>query len=364
MFLKSSRDRNVDIATSTPYGRVSRLNYVRDGEDYLFIITAEWVHEILSVPQIYIGKSTYIMHQLADGQNLPRFLEKYGKVHCMKHFSDKCKHFRATPGLLDYDPCLYVRRAFDSLSEGYQETISSNQVQAYMRQVSKEVLRQYCFEGAQILELGGGTMPETQSFLSHSKITEVEISTRMISTVLPKLSEAERKNLVHFTSIGDSRIEDNHFDIVFSTYGYLELNDLGESMELAYRKLADNGVFIAGIWNRHGFMDLLAALLEGKGAYIMAKLRGTVPPNLSRYELESRPGTARSFTENKKFRLEGKRGVGIILPPYNTKLAAKMASSSLLRKIDTALCRVPWISEFADYIVLVLRKSSTANRNS
>ena len=351
---------NLEVQLPDPYLSTFLVNYILEGDRFHIIITGEWKRKLKNCSFAYIHGNTYSASEESVGPLIESFKRKYGAGHLERHNLSSGTAFLLEksdePVRSRYK---ILENEFDEVSKDYESSVKGNPVEVYMRIRTSMLLSHFARDGMKILEIGCGTLMEAAAIGTKVFLTCAELSDEMIrrarenSKLLSNIDVEMLKVSTGFVSTGKK------YDIVFTTFGYLDLEKI-ETVEATLREnLKEGGVFIGAYWNRFGFMDIMISLLLGRFEYIKQKNKGNVLPDFSRFTTATRPKNPLVFSNIRGFKVIKRVGICTIIPPYNFKRVAKRLSNrKMLFRLDKLASSIPFIKNFADYIIVVLRREN------
>ena len=351
-------DQYLVLKLPDPYLSSLKANYIVKDQLIYLISTGDWGRKALNTGCAIIGEQLYSVSEVPISEIIKSFEEKYGKDHAERHKlkdgtglclkkTESCRHSR-------YE---ILEREFDHVASFYEDRIRSSTVQRYMRERTGQVLRKYIVRGTDVLEIGSGVLLETWDLQEEVNLTCAELSSRMIELSREKYLY---RNMIppEFIKTGSGVLETGKkFDLIFSSFGYIDLEDIRTIEETLNNNLRNGGVLILSYWNKIGLLDGFISALCGRTGYLKEKLRGEVSTEKSRFSTVSRPKKPGSFRNMMGFREIQREGICILIPPYNFSASEKISSSfpGILR-LDSMLGKIPLIRDFSDYIISVMVK--------
>ena len=349
-------DHSLNITTPYPFLRSVKVNFAMASGKLHIIATGEWHRDLELIPMAYVGNESYIAEKAETEYVLGLFQHKYGPRHIEKYFTGTVVAYSLTPGTVSYRPETVIAKIFDGSSDTYEMDIRKDSTQEYMRAISGATLQRHYFKDAELMDLGAGVMFETRRYISKSRLSAVEGSSSFQELIRGQFTADEKENLEIYNSLSDAAVSGRKYDIIFSTFGYLELNSLEQTLERAKGMLNNQGIFIGAFWNSKGFIDNVFSMIRGNTEYVSGKREGLVPVGLSRYSLAAYTHKLSDFADFDGFSLEEVRGACFIIPPYNYRLSQKLSKNAMFRKLDEFLGKIPAFAKYSDFIILVLRK--------
>ena len=354
---KKSSDFSIRLTIGGPYQRELELNYVTKDEKIIVIPTGEWIEELKIFPYARVNSVNLRASLVGIDDYVGLFVDKYGQEHFHRYFSGCAEVvlFEPVQGEPKYDSDI-LGAVFDSITDKYFEELNSNWVQKYMREQTVRVLERYARDGSTILDLGCG--PDSEVLRIHKKIytTEVDVSEAALKKSR-EIHEKDGKDIRWILQRNNSEFLGN-YDIVFSSYGYLNIETLPSVAHLLDTNLKVGGLFIGSFMNRYGLFDLLLSLFQGRGKYIGERISGRLTVNDSRYNTISFPRAPGYFDELKGMKHRYRRGVCTILPSYNYKRLIVLAErSGFMGLLDELIGSFPLIWAISDYVIFVYEKT-------
>ena len=350
----------LEVELPDPYISTYSVNYIKEGARFHIIITGEWMRKLKNCSLVHIQGNTYSAKEEPLEPLIEAFKKKYGSSHLDFH-----DMLSGTAFLLEktdkpirnrYE---ILEREFDEVSKNYESSIKGNPVEVYMRDRTSLILSRFAKDGMNVLEIGCGTLMEAAAIRSMVHLTCAELSNEMI------VKAQENSKSIHNIEFETLKVStgivktDKKYDILFTTFGYLDLENI-ETIENTLREnLRPGGIFIGAFWNRFGFLDILISLLLGRGKYVKQKIRGNVLPDFSRFTTATIPKGPNELFKMKGFSKVKKVGVCTVIPPYNfSSIAKRLINKKVLFRMDTLASSLPFIKNFADYIIVVLRREN------
>ncbi len=361
MSLKNS-DFYMEVQLPDPYLSVELVNYIQEGDGFHIIVTGEWKRKLENCGYATVNGQIYSISEEKIDVLIPAFEKKYGTSHLEVHNmrSGTAYNLRRTDQARKtrYE---ILEAEFDQLSENYEKSVKSNPIEVYMRKITSDILSQIVHDGMNILEIGCGTLIEASAIRSNVYLTCAEISNEMISRAQEKSKQLKQVELETLkVSRGYFKTE-KKYDVIFTTFGYLDL-EVTETIEATLKEnLKMDGIFIGAYWNRFGLMDILVSTLLGRYKYVKQKIAGMVLPDLSRFTTATTPKGPFAFSNMEGFSEIKRLGLCTIIPPYNfNKVAKRLVNKRLLFAIDKLVSSLPIIKNFGDYVVVVLKREDVS----
>ncbi|MGC8562397.1 MAG: class I SAM-dependent methyltransferase [Thermoplasmata archaeon] len=323
----------------------------------IILPTGNWIKELEIYPYATMdGAKVKASFEAVDNYK-ELFINKYGIEHFNRFFKDVNSVAVLEPrgGEPGYDSKM-LGLIFDLVVDQYYDEINSNWIQRYMRERTAEILERYAKDGDNILDLGCGPNSEVLGIRKRVKTTEVDVSKAALK--MSKEMHGGNKNGIEWVLMeGDGKVSGN-FDIIFSSYGYLNLENPNNVADLLDKNLKKGGYFIGSFMNRYGLLDLLLSLLQNRRSYIRERIGGRLTVNYSRYNSLSFPRTPTFFERLGGVKKMYLRGVCIIIPPYNYKRLVNFGNNiGFLSFLDRIIGRIPLLWSGSDYIVFVYQKT-------
>ncbi len=351
---------NLEVKLPDPYLSTYLVNYIQEGDKFHIIITGEWKRKLKNCSFAYVHGDTYSASEESVDSLLDSFRRKYGSSHLEQHGL-----YSGTGFLLEKTDIPIRNRyeilgnEFDDVSKNYESSVKGNPVEVYMRGRTSMLLSHFARDGMNILEIGCGTLIEASAIRSKVSLTCAELSDEMISRAKEN-SKSLSEIGVEMLKVSSGFIRTGKkYDIIFTTFGYLDLEKI-ETVEATLREnLKDGGIFIGAYWNRLGFLDLLISMLLGRSEYLKQKNKGNVLPDFSRFTTATRPKNPYVFSKIRGFTVIKRIGVCTLIPPYNfNRVAKRLSNKKVFFALDLLVSSIPIIKNFADYIIVVLRREN------
>ncbi|MEM3313140.1 MAG: class I SAM-dependent methyltransferase [Thermoplasmatales archaeon] len=354
LYLYSGREFSIELEIGGPFMRVIETNFVKDGESIVIIPTGNWLHELAIYPYVRLGETVMKATVSTDTRYIEMFKEKYGLEHFSRYFSKARESIVLTPcgsePGYNYD---HLGKIFDIANENYISAVKENWVQLYMRRETLRLLKRYANKGDRILDLGCGPMSEVLSLGDDFLITEVDVSERALS----EARKTGRSNVNYILFRGPESIS-GIYDIVFSSYGFLNTEGKENVISILEKNLRPGGIFIGSFLNKFGAMDILLNFVLGRFDYCRQRISGFLPVNFSRYNLLSYPRSPSYLLDSPLLTKEERRGICLISPPYNfTRLVKILGKLRIIENLDRVLSGLPLVWAISDYILFAYRKS-------
>lgn len=308
--------------------------------------------------KLFIIEEQYFSKEIVDVEIVKAaFIEKYGNKHVLHHFQSAALAIALRP--LKYGPFCEneIQNIFDSISSSYAEEVTKNPVQNYMRQRTSSVLMKYVRSGDSVLDLGSGPMLETLEVPFDIELTAADISGGMLYEAEKRARNRGRFNVAYVKT--DMHLAGNfsQYDIIFTTFGLLELLSPKTIAEFASKHLKGRRILILSFWNKFGLMDNILSVATGRGLkYFKQKLTGKVYPGRSRFPVEVLSASMSEISKALPADPVEKEGICLVVPPYcYTNLIGKFRFDGLLTAVDSAASKLPGAWLLCDYVVAVFR---------
>ena len=360
MYLKRD-DFAISICLPEPYNTCHEVNFVMVDDRVTIIPTGDLKRKILNCGFLEIDGKEYSTTVRNLDLLAGHFRAKYGDAHFEKYFgSERDALILETDTTNRKGIYRILENEFDQAASEYDLRITTNPVERYMRFRTSEILRHYCKPGSSILDIGCGTLRELAGLPEDVTITCAELSDSMILEARRASYELGIQQRVDYLKVSSGIVETGRkYDIVFSSFGYIDLENMENIATSVTGNLKESGIFIGCFWNRLGVLDLLLSLLKGKFAYLKQKTDGKVYPDHSRFSTVTFPKNAFAMREIQGMVEIDKLGICLVLPPYHMTRALKLLDRMpKLYTFDRFISRLPLIKNFSDYIIVVMRMSS------
>ena len=359
MFLEND-EMNLEIELPEPYLSTYLVNYIKEDPRFYVIVTGEWGRKVKNCSFVYIHGEVYSAREENLDPLVELFRRKYGQEHIDRHSMSSGTGFVLEkidkPSKNRYE---ILESEFDEVSKNYESTVRGNPVEVYMRDRTSNLLSSFAKDDMSILEIGCGTFMEAAAIRSRVRITCAELSNEMIVKARENCRSLDNIE-VEMLKVSSGFVKtEKKYDIVFTTFGYLDLEKI-ETIEATLKEnLKTGGIFIGAYWNRLGLLDLLISILLGRIKYVKQKIRGMVQPDFSRFTTATIPKNPMRFSKIQGFSLIKKLGVCTIIPPYNfIRVAKRLENNKALFGMDKLVSSIPLIKNFGDYIIVVLRREN------
>jgi hypothetical protein len=354
-------DYTINICLPGPYSTCHEVNFIELGKDICFIPISDLKRKVLNCGYLEIGNNEFPVsvqpiESVADG-----FIAKYGKSHFERYFRNETEAIilgNSTPDKIGFYRIL--ENEFDQAASDYDLRITTNPIEKYMRLRTSEILKHYCKPGYAILNIGCGTLREIEGLPENVTVTCAELSNSMIARAKKMSAVIGIQDRIDYLKTFSGVVQTGReYDIVFSSFGYLDIENIDNIAASINGNLKDSGLFIGCFWNKHGILDLLFSLLKGKFEYIRQKSNGKVFPDQSRFSTITLPKNASALRKIQGLVEIGRIGLCTLIPPYNMKRAVKLLNNLPgLFSLDSAISGLPLIRNFSDYTIIIMRKSS------
>ncbi len=356
MFSRRNEDTEILVTTGGPFGRKVLVNFIKVGNSFIIIPTGSWIRDIEIFPYLQVNGEIFKVHFEEIGKYKESFISKYGDHHYNTYFS-QCENaivMEQYDGKVSYG-YETIGRYFDSISGDYIEEVSSNKTQKMMRNRVMKILLKYVKDGDSVLDLGSGPDSEILHTGKKISVTEVDLSEKAL-----ELSKSfERKGQMAIKYVLMRNIDDikGEYNVIFSTFGFLNLETTDNVKKIIDEHLKENGYFIGSYMNKFGITDLVIALILGRGDYIREKVSGYLSPNYSRYGLISYPRGPDFLARIGIKTILMKKGIGSVLPPYNYKRLNNFIEKFIpVYRIDEILSSFPMMWAYSDFVIFIGKK--------
>ncbi len=264
---------------------------------------------------------------------LERFREKYGRDRVEHWFHPAGRILSAAlsrdASPIAVDPSRYfgwLENEFDSIADDYDRHIFGNRVNRFLRQRSLEVLRASFPRPSRLLEIGCGSGTETLEMLEAGhEVVAVDLSARMLEVLRAKavrrgLGERLTTRHARASAIGALAHEAgwSPFAGGYSTYGALNCEpDLVPVAEAVFSLLAEHASFVAGVYNRWCWTEIVGYALTGRFRRALARFADPIPVGRSRFCVDTFAYSVPAFRRlwEPFFRIDRVEGVVVVLPP-------------------------------------------------
>lgn len=347
------RSRTIELYTPDPFLRKMRFDYVLESGIILIIPTGERT-VLLQQKFMKCGSEYYQCEIVSKSYVRDLFVSKYGIRHFSRYFSNSSYALKLIPTQMRPEVGKELEKIFDGMAPSYEMELMKNPVQRYMREVTSSLLRKYSKEGCSVLDLGCGPMIESLTLPDSILLTGADISSGMLNEAMRRA--AGRGNVKLVKTDMELSGTFSQYDIIYSTYGAMELLGHEKMKTFVTDHLKDGGVFIICFWNSLGLLDNLLALFAGKFSYVLQKIAGKVHPNQSRHQVYTKPSNPFNISAIFGAKVLERTGVCLIVPPYNyNRLITAITKLSFITRIDRFLgsCPLMWI--FSDYVAVVMQ---------
>ncbi len=304
------------------------------------------------------------------------FRTKYGKTNFERWFPAPGRLIRVnsrqeSPASTGDNYYNWLESEFDSVSCDYDRHITGNSINMLLRERSLWLMRQTFRKKSRLLEIGCGSGMETIPMLRDGhEITAVDISSSMLEIVKQKAKSEGLGEKLSTVKLRASELRSlsggnctGLFDGCYSTYGALNCEQSLDGIpEAIHSLLNDEGMLVAGVFNKYCMSEGLAYSLSFRPVRALRRLRNPIMEGNSRFCVDvfsySVPGFSRIFSPY--FRTERVIGVPVILPPsdmdgYMTRLSRRF---DLLKMVDFKFStRWPFHS-LGDHFLLSMRRES------
>lgn len=325
-----------------------------EGGKIIVIPTGEWLREVEIYPFINFEGRTYSVNFITVKEIENEFIRKYGENHFNRYFMNSSTAIMlenlAEPPEVNYDT---IGKIFDMVAPKYSHKVGTNWVQHLMRERSAALLREYIRPGDRILDLGSGPDSEIFKVKGMRSVTEVDVS----KSSLRIAEDYHGRDSVNYLLLRDLEEISGEYEIIFSTFGYLNIEKKENLERIVERNLKEGGILVGAFLNKFGLMDTALNTMLLRWSYVKEKMRGKLSVNYSRYGMISYPRSPSFVNEIKGLRPEYVSGICLILPPYYFSRLVKFSEKiAIIGKIENLMLRFPFLWRGADYILFVSRK--------
>lgn len=351
-------DEAITITIPGNPGRKIKALFVEKDGQIAIIPTGKWIEPVIAANSAIVNGLRYTITLVEVESVIQGFINKYGKERINRYFSGSSNAILLSKVTKAdrYDGVASTSRYFDFIAGKYESEVNGNPIQAYMRSITVEALRKHAKKGFRILDIGCGTMMETRQLAGECFVTGIDTSALMLDEARSSI-DPENLDRVEFLKVGTELKQDvGNFDIIFSSFGYLESSNLEQFLDYAESHLSEGGRIIFTLWNRLGLMDILLSIATLKLGYLGRKLVSRGDITVSRYPLPVHPRLPRN-TSRKTLRMEEVSGICIILPPYNyIGLGRVLMNHDTFSRLDRMLSRLPLFRYLGDFSLLVMAR--------
>lgn len=298
---------------------------------------------------------------------------KYGEGTWKKYFGRGSVALELSPASVStpFGPLDRVRGEFDSVAEAYDERVSSQPVERYLKDRVASLAGNALRGLDPILEIGPGTGYHTLPLLAAGhRVVAVDISERMLERLSARATEmglAGRLQVRRGSTAELGRVmaesPDGSFSGVFSAFGALDLEgDLGAVVPVLRRLVRPGGRFVLTSLNRPGWSPLFWDLALARPRAAGARLRPSIPPDGIRYPLRLFPRAPKDWDEalHPAFEREAAVGVSVLAPPFNANRPVRSlgpTGTRRLRRWDQWLTERPFSWAAAEWLFLTYRRT-------
>ncbi len=356
MYSEEYEPRELQVVTGDLFRRKIILDFVNVKNGFVVIPTGIWIEDIRILPIVSINGKIYKAEFTDLSLFKEAFVRKYGMEHYLKYFSGAREAVLLKPYSGDGDYSYEtIGRYFDYISQQYIKRIQENKVQILLRQAVVEMLSKMIMDGNTVLDLGSGPNSEILHIDKNISVTEVDVSEKMIE-ISKKMNINTKMDVKYLLmrSINDIK---GQYDIIFSTFGFLNLESIENIRKITNSHLKEGGYFIGTYMNEVCFMDVLLSLLTGRFRHIRERISGKMTANYSRYGIVSFPRGPNFLREIGLDSIILKNGMCTIIPPYNyTRLNRWLEKFPSIYRLDRAFSQLPLVREYSDFIMFIGKK--------
>ncbi|MEM0133797.1 MAG: methyltransferase domain-containing protein [Thermoplasmatales archaeon] len=345
-----------ELTIGGPFQRIVKVNFVRRDNKVIVLPTGQWLEDLKIYPYATLGGSHMKASFDVVGNYKESFIEKYGIEHFNRYFKDL--NVAVILECCNDEPAYdneVLGLIFDRVVDQYYDEINSNWIQRHMRERTTEMLEILTREGDKILDLGCGPDSEVLGIKKRVEITELDVSQAALKKS-KEIHQLDGNKIEWVLMKGDKKVPGN-YDIIFSSYGYLNVEDPRNIAEFLDTNLREGGYFIGSFMNRYGLLDLLLSLLQNRRNYVRERVTGRLTVNDSRYNSLSYPRKPTCFNRLKGMKSRYMGGVCTIIPPYNYKRLVNLGSKiGFLPFLDKLVGRMPLLWAGSDYVLFAYQK--------
>lgn len=346
----------LELKTPYPFYRRVLLDYVtKEGRTFV-IPTGEWIKELGKKPVLLDSSgSSYDLLPVPISMVNSLFKEKYGIVHVLRYFENAPEAKELVPSKNAGENKYGLREYFNSVAGAYEDSITGNPVQLYMRNISTKVLSEYAGTGQKVLDLGCGIMLESIIIAEKVDLSCADVSDEMLKIARSRWSGG--KNVQFYETTQGLEGVPGVYSLIFCTYGLLELVRSSTLRNFLDNHLTSGGLFIGTFWNRFGMQDNMLALLKGNFSYLKEKLSGQLSGGLGRYPLYTELKDYRKVLPKDDYEIVETDGICVLTPPYNyLRLSQNRRLIEALSNLDRAVSGMGVFRSIGDYTLVVARK--------
>lgn len=349
----SGEPSNIVVTTPEPFLRKITLNFVYLKGKAVVIPEGKWMDET-GEKRLVLDRSGKVLRMvpLPVSEVSESFVVKYGADHFKKYFGAAETAYALEYSDESNDISGMVENYFDRVSASYQEDVLSDPVQAYMREITADALEAQSPDGSRVLDLGCGIMLESSPLWKRVKLEGADISGEMLKKASERFPSGSGVVLRKTDMMLNG--EFGKYDIIFTSYGFLELVPAGIIRAFLKDHLERNGKFIGVFWNRLGIADLVLSALTGKFTYIRDKISGRIPPGGSRFPFCVEIRRIRDILPRDGFDIIARSGICFSMPPYNYTFWRKIRGyREAAHRVDAIFRNSSALSSFSDYTMVI-----------
>ncbi|HYS73926.1 MAG TPA: class I SAM-dependent methyltransferase [Thermoplasmata archaeon] len=259
--------------------------------------------------------------------------------------------------------------AYDEYAHRYDDLLTENHINAYMRQEMTRTLLSTFGPGNQLIELGSGTGDEAISLArAGCNVVAVDPSQQMVQLATRKAAAEGLGNRLEF--LVASAVDAAHllgergtsprFDGAYASFSLSYEPNLSKVAEALAPLIVKNGLFVIAHMNRLCGVELMAAVLWGRpslaGRRIGIRTLHKVGERVTLIFPRTASEILRAFRPY--FALDRLRALPAVLPPHyaNRSLGKLPGLLELLLEADSGISRLPLIRGMGDQNLLCLRR--------
>lgn len=329
-FMYTEENRVTEIYIPWPFDRKHKVRIYSDDSPY--IIVSGRLLEILSLfPYVSIEGKSYFLQRADIDERVNNQSIRMDLIEC---------------GEWRFDVDEIIGKVFDQENLEYEIKVGKNPVQSYMRHRTKELLNEYAGHFRKILDLGSGPNPETITLSEKSELYCYDVSNVARDKIIEKNKNIKLVDKNYLLNT------DEEFDLIFSSYGFLEIADMSMLSRLIERNLKSGGLFIGCYLNRFGLLDIILNFLLMRKEYLKEKFKGNISGNFSRYTLAVNLRKREEF-ERMGLNIVHIESVSSLIPPYYFTGLIDKLNIDKLTVLDSRISKFPLFRNFGDFICLV-----------
>lgn len=250
---------------------------------------------------------------------------------------------------------------WDATAENYDQVFPDTLIGTLQRQAVWRQLDRTFLPGQRILELNCGTAIDALHLAERGvKILACDISPRMIDAARGRLSRSEARSRVEFRVLPTERLDtlrNEFFDGAFSNFSGLNcVKDLSAVAQNLAPMLRPGSRFLVCMVGRFYPWEIVWELAHAKPRTAFRRFHRSIPGGNADSPFEiyfhSVADVARMFAPH--FRLRGRTGIGIALPPCYAERSMLRFSSVIkaLAGLDFLVAAIPFLRAMGDCALL------------